>query len=55
MAATFDPGIVSAIDRMRLDIGDADVAAALWQDETYTGMLARYNAARLPRTTDVVR
>lgn len=45
MAATFDVNIVSATDRMRLDIGDTDVTAALWQDETYTGMLARYDGS----------
>lgn len=50
MAATFDPNITSATDRMRLDVGDTDVAAALWQDETYAGMLARY-AGSEPRAT----
>jgi hypothetical protein len=50
MTATFNVNIVSATDRMRLDIGDTNIAAALWQDETYQGLLTRYGGSE-PRAT----
>lgn len=43
MAATFNIALISATDRMRFDVGDTNVAAALWQDETYQGLLTRYD------------
>lgn len=40
MPATFDPMLASALDRVRLSLGDTDETAPLLEDETITAMLA---------------
>jgi hypothetical protein len=41
MAATFKPDLSDPVSRIRFDLGDTDVAAALLEDETITAMAAR--------------
>jgi hypothetical protein len=44
VSATYDPTLLSALDRLRFLLGDTDTAAALLPDETYTAMLASKGA-----------
>jgi len=44
MPATFNPDLSDPVSRVRLDLGDTDVAAAMLEDETITAMLARHGA-----------
>lgn len=39
MAATFDPSLATPLDRVRLTIGDTEVAKPLVQDETIAALL----------------
>lgn len=43
MAATYDPTLPTAKDRVRYALGDTNVAAALEQDETYVANLTLYS------------
>lgn len=42
MAATFDPGLGSTRDRLRLELGDTDTSAPVLADETYDALYATY-------------
>lgn len=43
MAATFDPALTDALDRLRFRLGDTDTTNALLPDETITALLTLHS------------
>lgn len=46
MTATYNPALLSNLDKVRFDTGDTDVANAVIQDETISALLAEDGATR---------